>query len=295
MQLFTRGSVAPAGEEATAAFDDRPAAASPPAARSGDECAVSLRRAIEAEIIPRLMLAHGASGNDDAGPAAVAPACGADEPAELADMLLHRAPGDARAYVQARRHAGRSVEAIYLELLAPAARHLGAMWEADLCDFTQVTVGLWRLQQIVHEHGASFQSEHPARATGRRALLVPAPGSQHTFGLLLVGEFFRRGGWQVAGDPTIGLEAAVSLLACQPFDLVGLSVGSECHVDAAASAILALRRTSLNRSLIVMVGGPVVGLWSDFAERVGADATACDGAAAVALADDLVRRRAAPD
>lgn len=299
MRLFsTRGLVAPAGEDAIGGFahGGPSRAAAMEQARDSGDCAASLRQTIEAEIIPRLMLAHRRSDNDDSGPALLQGAPDSDEQAAvLAQMLLRHDAADARGYVQALRLAGMSVEGIYLDLLAPAARRLGAMWEADLSDFTEVTVALWRLQQIVHDHAALFERDRPAHTTGRRALLVPSPGSQHTFGLLLVGEFFRRAGWQVEGDPTIGLEVATRLLALEPFDLVGLSVGSECHVDAAASAILALRRASLNRSLVVLAGGPVANLWPDFAERVGADASAADAAAAVAMADNLVKRRKSPD
>ena len=297
MQLFSiRGTAPPGSDEAAAGASGHDGdGAGPSTSMSGAlgaaDCAASLRFTIEAEIVPRLMLAHRNSGNDETPPP-LDDACDRSEQAsELADMLLRRDPADARNYVQSLRQAGMSVETLYLDLLAPAARRLGAMWEADLSDFTQVTVGLWRLQQIVHDHSALSDRGRATRVGGRRALLLPSPGSQHTFGLLLVGEFFRRAGWQVVGDPTIGVEAAKGLLAREPFDLLGLSVGSECHVDMAASAILTLRGASLNPSLVVMVGGPVANLWPDFAERIGADATAADAAMAVAMADSLVVQR----
>ena len=294
MQLFTRGSASPVSDDAAAIEGWDAAFGSVGLARATDDCVASLLRTIEAEIIPRLMLAHRQPCNDDIGPRLSAEPGRAEQVDELTDIILSRGITEAQAYVQARRLAGLSVEALYLELLAPVAQRLGAMWEADLCDFTQVTVGLWRLQQIVHEHGAAFQRERPARVSARRALLVPAPGSQHTFGLLMVSEFFRRAGWQVVGDPTLTVAAALAAATTEWFDVIGLSVGSECHVDAVASAILALRRASPNPSLVVMVGGPVASLRADFVERVGADATAPDAATAVALADQLVRLRAEP-
>ncbi|MFY9514080.1 MAG: cobalamin-dependent protein [Rubrivivax sp.] len=299
MQVFTRGSAAAAGGDAAAleGWDAaRVALGSAGLAHAADDCVASLLRTIEAEIIPRLMLAHRQPVNDDAGPRHCAEPSAAEQVAELTEIVLRRDAVQARSYVQARRHAGMTVEAVFLELLAPVAQRLGAMWEADLCDFTQVTVGLWRLQQIVHEHGAAFQREPALRAgAARRALLVPAPGSQHTFGLLMVGEFFRRAGWQVVGDATFDIARAGASVATDWFDVIGVSVGSECQVDAVASAILALRRASLNPAVAVMVGGPVMVLRPDFVAHVGADATACDAAAAVVEAERLVQlRRAAP-
>lgn len=285
MQSFRRGSVAPAGDTA-AAFG--------PSGRGDADRAALLLRTIEAEIIPRLMLAHRAPLNDEQPTALPAQPTPDEQVVELTEIVLRRDTLAALSYVQARRAAGVSVEQIYLDLLGPVAQRLGALWEADQCDFTQVTVGLWRLQQILHEHSASFQRGRPKRAPLRQALLMTAPGTQHTFGLLIVGEFFRRAGWQVGGDPTLALDAALNDVATRHVDVIGLSVGSECHVDALASAILALRKASLNRAVVVMVGGPVVALQSDFVERVGADATAPNAAAAVSLAEQLVAQRAAP-
>ena len=75
------------------------------------------------------------------------------------------------------------------------------------------------------------------------------------------------------------------------YDLLGLSVGSECHLEAVASAILTMRKASLNPAVVVMVGGPVVGLVDDFVARVGADGTAGDARCAVAEAERLVAAR----
>ena len=79
------------------------------------------------------------------------------------------------------------------------------MWDADLCDFTQVTIGLWRLQQLMYELSPAFQDDAQRGVQIHRAMLVlvpvpvpvPVPGSQHTLGLLRVAEFFRRAGWGV--------------------------------------------------------------------------------------------------
>lgn len=301
MQTYTRNLFAAvaATQDGTTALNWGAVNQDPAAAGGGDagelspgpaDRAASLLRTIETQIIPRLLMAH----CHDEVPAPDAgrrlPLVGPDEVALLTDIVLGRAPGSAGAYLRARRSEGLDIESMYLELLAPTAQRLGALWEADLCDFTEVTVGLWRLQQLVNEYSASFQrGERGAnRRSGHRALLAPMPGSQHNFGLLMVVEFFRRAGWDVWADPGTDLAALSHAISSGWYDLLGLSVGSECHVPQVASAILALRKASLNPAVIVMVGGPVTGLVDNFVSLVGADATASDARSAVAEAERLV-------
>lgn len=297
MQTYTRnlfGGPPPATQECTTSGLQWGAAEQPgPDTISPMDRAASLLRTIETQIIPRLLLAHCHHDSGAAYESRPLPHTGPAEVATLTDIVLGRRPGSAAEFMRARRAEGVEIESLYLDLLAPTAQRLGALWEADLCDFTEVTVGLWRLQQLVNEYSSAFQRTEPRRRTTWRALLAPAPGSQHNFGLLMVVEFFRRAGWDVWADPGAGLPALTQALSTGWYDMVGLSVGSECHAESVASAILALRQASLNPAVVVMVGGPVVNLLDDFALRVGADAMARDARDAVAEAERLLAARGA--
>lgn len=246
-----------------------------------------LIHAIETEIIPRLMLAHrepalrATAREAHKGP-------GPDEVAVLAALVLKREPGESAAYVDRMRKEGTALEQIYLDLLAPTARRLGELWESDDCAFTDVTVGLWRLQQVMYELSPDFHRERAPGSRSRRALLAPAPGSQHTFGLFMVAEFFRRAGWQVMGKPDVNLPDLLSVARNEWFDVVGLSVGTEVHIEGLTSVILDLRKTSVNPQLAVLVGGPVFTAQPELFARVGADATAADAPNAVARAESLM-------
>lgn len=303
MQTYTRHLAGPAAtaQDGTTALqwgavsrgpgaggtEDTPAEGDP---GPGDRAA-SLLRTIETQIIPRLLMAHCHADSPAAPSSRPLPVVGPAEVAVLTDIVLGRVAGSAADYVRARRAEGLDIESMYLELLAPTAERLGALWEADLCDFTEVTVGLWRLQQLVNEYSSAFQRGEHSRRSGHRALLAPAPGSQHNFGLLMVVEFFRRAGWDVWADPGADLHELTRTIGSSWYDLLGLSVGSECHVPQVASAILTLRQASLNPAVVIMVGGPVVGLLDNFVAQVGADATAGDARQAVAEAERLVAAR----
>jgi methanogenic corrinoid protein MtbC1 len=73
---------------------------------------------------------------------------------------------------------------------------------------------------------------------------------------------------------------------------VGLSVGCEVRVESLSAAIRSVRRASLNRSIGVMVGGPLFNKFPELVGQVGADASARDGRTAVQLAEGLAERGA---
>lgn len=246
-----------------------------------------LARTIELEIIPRLMLAHRAQQE-------LPPVSGSvgkvteDDVKQFAKLVLAHDEDVALASVQTYRARNVSVERIFVELLAPTARYLGHLWDEDLCNFTDVTVGLGRLQRVLRELSPAFGRgvEHPSQ--GRRVLLLPSPGEQHTFGLAMVGEFFSRAGWDVTGGAWAAGADAAAMVGAEWFDVVGFSLGAEVHVPALANAISAVRHATCNRELAILVGGPIFTVRPEFVAMVGADGMTADGREAPALAEGLI-------
>ena len=154
-------------------------------------------RTIESEIVPRLVLTRRLSRGPDAQGAQQRPAADGSDVRELVRLLMAHDVSVASAYVETVRQRGVTLERICLDLLAPAARHFGSLWEQDECDFMQVTVGLCRLHQLLRELSPEFGSADADRKGNRRILLAPCPGDQHTFGISLVAQFLRRADWDV--------------------------------------------------------------------------------------------------
>ncbi|MBP6851739.1 MAG: cobalamin B12-binding domain-containing protein, partial [Rhodoferax sp.] len=173
------------------------------------------------------------------------------------------------------------------------ARHLGSLWEQDLCDFTEVTIGLGRLHQVLRELSPGFSQPLSHAGNGRRILLLPSPGEQHTFGLVMVSEFFRHAGWDVAGGPWEAGADPVIMVRREWFDVVGFSLGSELHLDELAQCIRAVRKAAINPRVGIMVGGPIFSLHPEFVARVGADGAASDGRKAPDVAEKLSASRLA--
>jgi methanogenic corrinoid protein MtbC1 len=248
-----------------------------------------LVRTIEGEIIPRLMLAHAARGRELVS-ASGAPARPV-EPEHVDTLIRAVMAEDTTAALQLVRSlaaSGISLETIYLELLSPAARRAGELWEADQCSFTDVTIGLWRLQEVMHEVGMANGIPPRTAEPPHRVLLRQTPGEQHSFGLNMVAEFFRRAGWQVHDESTEAGTDPVANVRSRWFDVVGLSLSGERHLDVLATTIHAIRKASRNRGVGVMVGGPLFTEHPDWVARVGADTTAGDGRQAVLQAHTMI-------
>lgn len=136
-----------------------------------------LLRTIEGEIIPRLVLALQSTPAAATLEGAARSATGEDDVTEFARLVALHDISVASAYLSALLHRGVALETIYLDLLAPAARLLGEWWKQDLRDFTEVTSGLCRMHQLLHEFSPSFLHDAQPSAPDRCVLLVPMPGS----------------------------------------------------------------------------------------------------------------------
>jgi MerR family transcriptional regulator, light-induced transcriptional regulator len=252
-----------------------------------------LDQLVRLEIVPRLGL-----GRHNFPFATKPPACqGATayqaRIEELTQIVL--ADGEDRSldYVEQICRQGTSIERLYLGLITSVARHLDDLWLADVCSFTDVTLGLWRLQQVTRKLSPIFQQDASARSPGYQALLVPLPGEQHTFGLYLVAEFFRRAGWSVCSMPLKAADDLVAIVRNKWFTLIGLSLSCENRLEELARQIHIIRQTSCNHGIRVMVGGAIFIEHPELVLQVGADLMAVDGGQAPAKAQNFVESMAA--
>jgi methanogenic corrinoid protein MtbC1 len=189
------------------------------------------------------------------------------------------------------RAGGCSIDSICLDLLGPAARELGDLWTQDLCSFSDVTIGTGRLQQLIRTLNPRLSGDIDAGHDGRRALLLPAPGEQHTFGITIVADFFVRDGWEVVGGMgRPGLDA-VDLVEKEWFDVVGFSVGHVARIAPLAMMVRQIRQVSRNRAIGVLAGGPALIEHPEAAQRLGVDATAGDALEALRVAERLLGER----
>lgn len=264
-----------------------------PADTARQQRASLLTRVVEAEILPRLALIRGANAapTEDI----VEFSTTEDDTANLVRLLLAPDGTGAEAFIATLQQKGATAVSLYLGVVSQAARTLGMLWEEDRCDFTEVTIGLGRLQQVVRTLSPEFQAAAVSHPQPPNILLVPAPGEQHTFGLMIVAEFFQRDGWCVTGGPATAPEEAVAIVRDTWVDVAGFSIAAPPRLEGLNNCIRTLRRVSRNRDLSIMVGGPLLLRQPDVLVRLGADVCAADALSAVRQASGLIALRTAAD
>lgn len=188
---------------------------------------------------------------------------------------------------------GQPLERICLDLLCPAARSLGVMWEEDDVDFLEVTLGLGRMQRVVRDLGRRTGAETAISMDAGQAFLCGMPDEQHSLGLAMVAEFFVADGWGVTVGPPLGVDDVEHEISAHWYDVVGLSAGVKERIPDIAKVIRKIRRASLNANVAVMVGGRAFNDNLEMVGQVGADASAPDAAQGPLVARTLVQARRA--
>lgn len=254
-----------------------------------EQIPVDIMRTLDDEIIPRLVLSYRSNSPHQSGGACSNQSrTGAADVTEFANLLMTHDVHEISRYLTDLRLRGASLEWLCMDLMSPAAQHVGYLWEKDLCSIIDVTLAVGRLQQILRELSPRHESYGAFSDMRRRALLLPVPGEQHTFGLSLITEFFQQAGWQLWGWPLLEDHDLIALVRQEWLAIIGISVSAEVNLVGLAALIRDLRRVSGNPNLCVMVGGPVFLKQPQLVKSVGADATAVDAKQAVLHAESLL-------
>ena len=247
-----------------------------------------VRRVVESDIIPRLLLGHEQSPRVSGGPGGEG-ALSQPDIQHFAGLLLSQRDDVAvSAFLVEIQERGLPIDAIYLDLFQPAARYIGELWHADQCTFVDVTLAIGTMQRLLRTFEPEFHKNARPPDGARLAMLAPLPGDQHTFGLSMVAEFFRRGGWSVWTTPFATLDALGEHMQASWFAVVGFSASREDRLEELASVIRMVRRKSCNGSVGILVGGPVFVDRPDLVARVGADVVGRNAIQALAEAEEFV-------
>jgi MerR family transcriptional regulator, light-induced transcriptional regulator len=243
-----------------------------------------LEDVIEIEIGPRLVLLHRGSAGPlrDSRPSA-------EEIETLAGLAIGSDEAAATAYFETVRAHQHSFATLLTCLVAPAAQRLGELWQQDLCDFFDVTVGVGRLQALMDRFDSTDST--PSCDARRRAVLIALPGEKHLLGANMVTKVLEATGWSVTVEHGLAAERNARTVAEEWFGVLGLTVGADARLEQAARTIATVRRASMNPHIGVLVGGAAFNGHPEFVTQVGADAAGFDAPTAAVLASHLLMRQ----
>ena len=165
-------------------------------------------------------------------------------------------PDDAAAarMVLNLRTDGTAVEVIHLKYLAGAARLLGEQWEQNEIGFAEVTLGTGRMFAIMR--GMRHLFEPAYMLDNKSAVFASVPGEDHTMGVRMAADLFRKEGWEISLKVGLDHDALVAEIEEQPTAIVGLSIGGEHSMEPLSKLIVALH-ICCPQALILICGQDV--------------------------------------
>jgi len=252
-----------------------------------------LNKTIESEIIPRLLMGHNLGPNYDLS---------GDETSEIevkqveivdfCQTLIDGPVEDCFSYIQSMQKSGHSLMSLYINLIPPSTRRLQELWENDENSFTEVTIALGRAQNLIHQLSPIFVNQSNFSDFQGNALLVNVPGSQHTLGILMLGEFFKLAGWNTTVEIDISGDELKDRIRLQACDLVAISVSCEAQWDTMQSLLKEIKRFSKNKEVLTMVGGPLFDYKPELVSACSADVCTLTAEEAIQKVSVLLSQRA---
>lgn len=280
------------GTAKTESYRDSDSSRGVTGAKMGPE---ALGRAVEMEVIPRLMVAYRSPP-----PMAKRPWCpGGPDVLEFSALVSTQRASSVWNWVSARLSDATTPQALYLELLMPAANLILERWQADLCHFEEVALGMLNLQHVLHSLSANTPLAMQTAACGRRALVLSAPCEQNMLGVFMVTEFYRcvtaeffyRAGWDVWRAPPSSRSQLAQILHTHWFDVIDVASSCSGRLPQLSADIADMRRASLNTGVGLTVSGPTFAAHPELGARIGADACAGDPRHTLVRAESLAARR----
>ncbi len=187
------------------------------------------------------------------------------------------------------RAEGKAAEAIYLAHLAAAARLLGDWWEEDRIDFTKVTLATGRIFAIMR--GMKHLFEPASIVSTKNALFASVPGEDHTLGVRMAADLFRKDGWDIVLKVGLDHDALVEEIEQSGIGIIGLSISGVHSIEALSKLVVAIHISCPHVSLFV--SGQNIEEAQPMLDLMGLDGTCSDVIGAKTLLTEIWDQRIA--
>lgn len=183
---------------------------------------------------------------------------------------------------------GDDLDALYLEVLQPAMREVGRLWQEN-----EMTVADEHLATAITQTVMAHLFSRRVAAvnqSGPRIIAACVDTERHEIGLRMLCDLLEMRGWDVTYlGATVPIESLIAMTRTRQPDVIALSATIAPHLPRVRHTIQAIRAELGADTPILMVGGRPFLDHPEMATRVGADLTASDAREAVA---SLVRMTA---
>ena len=194
---------------------------------------------------------------------------------------------EAFAVMEEARNAGHSLGTLYLEILQPALREIGCLWQAN-----QFTVAQEHLATAIAQTSMAmlYMEAGVGEPTGPKLVAACAGTERHEIGLRMLCDILDLQGWDTTFlGPSVPPESLVAMVRERDPDVLALSATIDPHLPQLRDTIALVRsRIGAQRPLIIVGGRPFLER-QDLAESIGADLCARDAVEAAAQLRERLR------
>ena len=182
---------------------------------------------------------------------------GEEEINKLTNLLLDTGEGSFELAITVLKTHGASIDYIVLDLIPSIARQLGKQWEDDSLSFADVSIGVNKLERVIHKLDYLFQANQLDRQQNKSIFISGFPGSQHSLGTLIFANFLIYSGWQVHRPNQVNIDSIVYGVSSKEIQAIAISVSTNEQLEKLPELINLLREKSKNPEIIVLIGGPL--------------------------------------
>ena len=176
---------------------------------------------------------------------------------KLTNLLLDTEEGSFELAITVLKTHGASINYIVLDLIPTIARKLGKQWEDDSLSFAEVSIGVNKLERVIHKLDYLFQANQLDRQQNKAIFITVFPGSQHSLGSLIFANFLIFSGWQVHRPNQVNIDSIVYGVSSKMLQAVAISVATNEQLEQLPNLIDLVRQKSQNPKIIVLIGGPL--------------------------------------
>ena len=182
---------------------------------------------------------------------------GDEEVDRITQLLLSTEDGAFELAITVLKTHGASINYIVLDLIPSIARRLGKQWEDDTLSFAEVSIGVNRLERVIHKLDYLFQVTQLEKRGNQSILITVFPESQHSLGTLILSNYFIHSGWRVYRPDNTSLKSISQEIESHSHDAIAISVSCDEQLELLPNTISALRGKSRNPNIKVLIGGPL--------------------------------------